>query len=60
MAVITFYSLLQDQLSKLAALVDHYYAAYREVRAMLDRRDREISELRRKLDAKPRFAHSVL
>ena len=26
---------LQDQLSKLAALVDHYYAAYREARAML-------------------------
>lgn len=47
------YASLQDQLSKLAALVDHYYAAYREVRAMLDRRDREVSELRRKLDAKP-------
>jgi AcrR family transcriptional regulator len=44
---------LQNQLSKLAALVDHYYAAYREVRATLDRRDREISDLRRKSDAKP-------
>jgi AcrR family transcriptional regulator len=47
------YALLQDQLSKLAALVDHYYAAHREARAMLDRRDREISDLRRKLDGKP-------
>jgi AcrR family transcriptional regulator len=44
---------LQDQVSKLAALVDHYYAAYREARVLLDRRDRELSELRRKLDAKP-------
>jgi hypothetical protein len=44
---------LQNQVSKLAALVDHYYGAYREVCAMLDRRDREISDLRRKLDGKP-------
>jgi hypothetical protein len=46
-------SLLQDQLSKLAALVDHYYAAYREVRALLDRRDRQLAELRRKLTSAP-------
>jgi AcrR family transcriptional regulator len=44
---------LQDQLSKLAALVDHYYAAYRETRALLDRRDRQLAELRRKLNSAP-------
>lgn len=44
---------LQDQLSKLAALVDHYYAAYRETRALLDRRDRQLAELRRKLNGAP-------
>jgi AcrR family transcriptional regulator len=44
---------LQDQLTKLAALVDHYYAAYRETRALLDRRDRQLSELRRKLNNAP-------
>lgn len=44
---------LQDQVSKLAALVDHYYAAYRETRALLDRRDRQLAELRRKLNSAP-------
>ena len=44
---------LKDQLSKLAALVDHYYAAYRETRALLDRRDRQLAELRRKLNTAP-------
>jgi len=44
---------LQDQVSKLAALVDHYYAAYRETRALLDRRDRQLAELRRKLNHAP-------
>lgn len=44
---------LQDQISKLTALVDHYYAAYRETRALLDRRDRQLAELRRKLNGAP-------
>ena len=44
---------LQDQLSKLVALVDHYYAAYRETRTLLDRRDRQLAELRRKLNSAP-------
>ena len=44
---------LQDQLSKLAALVDHYYTAYRETRTLLDRRDRQLAELRRKLNSEP-------
>lgn len=41
-------ALLQDQLSKLAALVDHYYTAYRETSVLLERRDRQLAELRRK------------
>jgi hypothetical protein len=44
------FALLQDQLSKLAALVDHYYAAYRETRGLLERRERELANLRRKLN----------
>jgi hypothetical protein len=39
------YPRLQDQLSKLTALVDHYYAAYRETRALLDRRDRQLAQV---------------
>lgn len=44
---------LQAQLSKLAALVDHYYAAYRETQTLLERRDREVAELRRGLKSSP-------
>lgn len=44
---------LQAQLSKLAALVDHYYSAYRETQALLERRDREVAELRRGLRSSP-------
>lgn len=44
---------LHEQVSKLAALVDHYYAAYRETRVLLERRDRELAELRRGLNSKP-------
>lgn len=47
------YVAFQDQISKLTALVDHYYAAYRETRALLDRRDRQLAELRRKLNSSP-------
>jgi hypothetical protein len=38
---------------KLAALIDHYYAASTELRALLERRDRELAELRRRLDERP-------
>lgn len=51
------YALLQDQLSKLAALVDHYYAAYQETRGLLERRERELADLRRRLNAKPAPLH---
>jgi AcrR family transcriptional regulator len=45
---------LRGQLAKLAALVDHYYAAYCEADALLGRRDQELAELRKRLDLKPR------
>jgi hypothetical protein len=44
---------LRDQSAKLAALVDHYYAAYRESQELLGRREQELAELRRRLDCKP-------
>jgi len=44
---------LQAQIPKLAALVDHYFAAATELRTMLERRDRELAELRRRLDSRP-------
>ena len=44
---------LRHQTTKLAALVDHYYTAYREAKALLDRREQELAELRRRLDSKP-------
>jgi hypothetical protein len=37
-------SQLRKQLGKLAALVDHYYAAYRDIQSLLARRDRELAE----------------
>lgn len=42
---------LREQLTKLAALVDHYFAAWQETCSLLHRRDRELADLRR--DAKP-------
>jgi len=44
---------LRDQRAKLAALVDHYFSAYREATALLDRRDRELAQARRLLQARP-------
>jgi len=44
---------LRNQTTKLAALVDHYYGAYREAQALLSRREQELAELRRRLDSKP-------
>lgn len=45
---------LREQLAKMAALVDHYFAVWQETRLLLERRDRELAELRR--DAKVRVA----
>jgi hypothetical protein len=44
---------LRADIAKLAALVDHYYAAYRETASLLERRDRELAELRSKLKLRP-------
>jgi hypothetical protein len=44
---------LRKQLAKLAALVDHYYLAHREARGMLERRERELANLRRSLQTQP-------
>ena len=44
---------LRGDIAKLAALVDHYYAAYRETASLLGRRDRELAELRSNLHSKP-------
>ena len=44
---------LRHQRGGLVALVDHYYAAYCESRALLERREQELAELRRLLDLKP-------
>ncbi|CAM2178246.1 TetR family transcriptional regulator [Paraburkholderia sacchari] len=43
---------LHDRIAKLAALVDHYYVAWKEARSLLDRRERELSELRRTASTK--------
>lgn len=44
---------LREQVTKLAALVDHYYAAWKESSMVLARRERELSDLRRNI--KPRI-----
>lgn len=47
---------LRHQLSALAALVDHYFAAWQETRTLLERRERELAELRRNI--KPKLVSS--
>ena len=44
---------LREQIPKLAALIDHYFAAFTELRTLLGRRDLELAELRRRLDSRP-------
>lgn len=46
-------ALLRDRVAKLAALVDHYFAAYREADALLKRRERELAELRSRPHLQP-------
>jgi hypothetical protein len=53
---------LRDRLMKLAVLADHYFLAYREASALLERRDRELASLRRQLTMQPATlpgAHTV-
>lgn len=49
---------LREHISKLVALVDHHYAAYRETATLLERRDRELAELRRRLKLRPALLKS--
>jgi GAF domain-containing protein len=49
---------LRDHISKLAALADHHYAAYREAVILLEHRDRELADLRRRLKIKPALVKS--
>jgi AcrR family transcriptional regulator len=44
---------LHGQLGKFAALVDHCHGAYREAQVMLERRDRELAQLRRRAKSSP-------
>ena len=44
---------LRERMTQLAALVDHYYTAYREAATLIERRDRELSDLRRRLKLTP-------
>jgi len=43
---------LQSRVTKLAALVDHYFAAWQETSSLLRRREREIADLRRNVKPK--------
>jgi AcrR family transcriptional regulator len=44
---------LRKKLAQLAALADHYYLAHREGRGLLERRERELADLRRSLKTRP-------
>lgn len=44
---------LRQRVAGLAALVDHYYGAYRESQSLLARRERDLAELRQRLDLTP-------
>jgi hypothetical protein len=44
--------ILRSQISKLAALVDHYFGAWQESSNLLKRRDKELSDLRRDIKSK--------
>jgi hypothetical protein len=50
---------LRAYIAKLTALVDHYYAAYRETASLLERRDRELAEARNKLKLRPALLPSA-
>ncbi len=51
---------LREDLAKLAALVDHYYTAYRETATLVERQDRELAELRGKLHSRPALLVSAI
>ena len=47
------YQQLRCQREQMVALVDYYYGAFRETRSLLERRERELADVRRRLDNKP-------
>ena len=49
---------LRKRMAQLAALVDHYTTDYREAAALIERRDRELSDLRGKIKLKPLLVKS--
>ena len=49
---------LREDIAKLVALADHYFAAYRETAALLARRERELADLRARLAVKPALLSS--
>jgi AcrR family transcriptional regulator len=51
---------LREEVAKLAALVDHYYTAYRATAIVLERRDRELAELRGNLHSRPALLVSAI
>jgi hypothetical protein len=49
---------LRERLARLAALVDHYYAAYQETATLLQRREAELATLHRQLAVRPALVKS--
>jgi hypothetical protein len=49
---------LRERLASLAALVDHYYAAYQETANLLQRREAELANLHRQLTGRPTLVKS--
>ncbi len=49
---------LRVRISKLAALVDHYYTAYQETITLLHRREGELAALHRRLKVQPALVKS--
>lgn len=49
---------LREHVSRLAALVDHYYAAYQETATLLQRREAELAALHRQLTVRPTLVKS--
>lgn len=45
-------AILREQLAQLVALVDHYFAAWQETSLLLQRRERELADLRRDTKAR--------
>jgi hypothetical protein len=49
---------LREHISTLVALVDHYYTAYQETSTLVERRDRELAQSRRRFKVRPTVVKS--